>query len=73
MIVPGQDGGDVMGFLHALAKRPPILALSGGSSDVPAEEALRLARAQADAAMPKPFVNRELMATIDRLLAGGSP
>jgi CheY-like chemotaxis protein len=72
MIMPGQDGGDVMNFLHGMGKRPAILAISGGNSDVSAEEALRLAREQADAAMPKPFDNRELVATVDKLL-GASP
>jgi CheY-like chemotaxis protein len=69
MIMPDQDGTDVMAFLHGMAKRPPILAISGGNSNVSAEEALRLAREQADAAMPKPFDNGELTATVDKLLA----
>jgi DNA-binding response OmpR family regulator len=43
--------------------------MSGGNSDVSAEEALQLARAQADAVIPKPFDNRELIATVERLLA----
>ena len=68
MIMPGQDGTDVMPFLRSLGKRPPVLAISGGNSDVSAEEALRLAREQADAVMPKPFDNRELVATVDQLL-----
>jgi CheY-like chemotaxis protein len=70
MIMPDHDGADVLGFLQTMPKRPPVLAMSGGSSDIPADEALRLARAQADAVMPKPFDNRELIATVDRLLAG---
>lgn len=70
MIMPGQDGGDVMNFLHSMTQRPRILAISGGNSDVSADEALRLAREQADAAMPKPFDNRELVATVDKLLEG---
>jgi CheY-like chemotaxis protein len=68
MIMPGQDGGDVMTYLQTMGNRPPILAISGGNSDVSAEEALRLAREQADAAMPKPFDNNELVATVDKLL-----
>ncbi len=68
MIMPGQDGGDVMTFLRSMNQRPPILAVSGGSSDVSADEALHLAREQADAVMPKPFDNHELVATVDRLL-----
>jgi DNA-binding response OmpR family regulator len=68
MIMPGQDGSDILGFLHAMSRRPPILAISGGSSDISAEESLHLARAQADAAMSKPFDHRELVATVERLL-----
>jgi CheY-like chemotaxis protein len=69
MIMPGHDGADVMSFLHSMGKRPRILAISGGSSDVAADEALRLARQQADAIMPKPFDNRELVTTVSDLLA----
>jgi CheY-like chemotaxis protein len=69
MIMPGQDGTDVMGFLHAMDKRPRILAISGGNSDVSAEEALRLAREQADAVMTKPFENSELISKVDGLIA----
>ena len=68
MIMPDQDGTDVITFMHSMGKRPKILAISGGNSDVPAGEALRLAREQADAAMPKPFDNRELVTTVDQLL-----
>jgi CheY-like chemotaxis protein len=68
MIMPGQDGGDVITFLHTMRDRPPILAISGGNSDLSTEEALRLAREQADAVMPKPFDNHELVATVNRLL-----
>jgi CheY-like chemotaxis protein len=68
MIMPDQDGGDVLSFLQTMPNRPPVLAMSGGNSDVAADEALRLAREQADAVMPKPFENRELVATVDRLL-----
>ncbi len=69
MIMPGQDGGDVMTFMRGMKDRPAILALSGGNSDVPAGEALQLAHAQADAVMAKPFDNRELVTTIADLIA----
>jgi CheY-like chemotaxis protein len=68
MIMPDQDGGDVMTFMRGMRQRPAILAVSGGNSDVPAEEALQLARSQADAVMAKPFDNKELIATVDKLL-----
>jgi CheY-like chemotaxis protein len=68
MIMPHQDGCDVLSFLKDMPNRPPVLAMSGGNSDVSADEALQLARAQADAVMPKPFDNRELIATVEKLL-----
>jgi CheY-like chemotaxis protein len=68
MIMPHQDGCDVLSFLKDMPNRPPVLAMSGGSSDVSADEALQLARAPADAVMPKPFDNRELIATVEKLL-----
>ncbi len=69
MIMPGQDGGDVMTFMQGMKDRPAILAVSGGNSDVSVDEGLQLARAQADEVMAKPFNNRELVATVERLLA----
>ena len=68
MIMPGHDGSDVMGFLHSMDRRPAILAIPGGNSDVSVDEAVQLAREQADAAMQKPFDNKELMAAVDKLL-----
>jgi CheY-like chemotaxis protein len=68
MIMPDQDGGDVMTFIRDMPNRPPVLAVSGGNSDVSADEALQLAHAQADAVMAKPFDNRELIETVHKLL-----
>src|ERR671913_433519 len=41
MIMPDQDGSDVLTFLQSMRSHPKILAISGGSSDFSAEEALR--------------------------------
>lgn len=71
MIMPRQGGGDVMRFLESRGNRTPILAISGGTADVPAEEVLQTARGQADAVMAKPFDNRELVATVAALLGRG--
>ena len=73
MIMPDQDGGDVMTFMQRMPERPPILAISGGNSDVTAEEALRLAHVQADAVMAKPFENQEFVAAVEKLLADAGP
>jgi CheY-like chemotaxis protein len=68
MIMPDQDGSDVMSFLRTMPNRPPVLAMSGGNSDVSAEDALQLAREQADAIVPKPFDNHELIQAVQKLL-----
>jgi DNA-binding response OmpR family regulator len=48
--------------------RPRVLAISGGSSQVSAEDAFMLARSKADATLAKPFDNADLLAAVDRLL-----
>ena|SRR5689334_3538982 len=68
MLMPEQDGADVIMFLETLPARPPVLAISGGGSNVPADVALMLAKVKADAVLAKPFDNSDLIATVDRLL-----
>jgi two-component system chemotaxis response regulator CheY len=68
ILMPRQDGSEVVLFLKTLPNRPKILVISGGGSQVSAGEALMLARTQADASLAKPFDSDELMATVDRLL-----
>jgi hypothetical protein len=43
--------------------------MSGGSADVPLDDALRLVGLQADAVLKKPSIGRDLVAAVDRLLA----
>ena len=69
VLMPERDGNDVVLFLDAMAERPPVLSISGGATGIPAIEALRLSRERASAVMTKPFVNRELLATVDQLLS----
>jgi len=68
MLMPEHDGIEVLLFLEQLPDRPKVLAISGGGSQISADEAFTLARSKADATLPKPFDNADLIATIDRLL-----
>jgi len=68
MLMPQHDGMEVLLFLEQLPDRPKVLAISGGGSQVSADEAFMLARSKADATLAKPFDNSDLVETIDRLL-----
>jgi CheY-like chemotaxis protein len=69
MLLPKQDGMDVIMFLHGQLNRPKILAISGGGSQVSADEAFLLARTKADGTLQKPFDNSELVDMVDKILA----
>ena len=68
MLMTQHDGMEVLLFLEQLPDRPKVLAISGGGSQVSADEAFMLARSKADATLAKPFDNSDLVETIDRLL-----
>lgn len=68
MLMPKQDGMEVLLFLEQQPNRPRVLAISGGGSQVSADEAFMLARSKADATLAKPFDNSELLAAVDKLL-----
>jgi two-component system response regulator HydG len=53
--------------------RPPVLAISGGGSQMPSDQALILAKTKADAVLSKPFDNAELLGTVERLLQKTRP
>jgi CheY-like chemotaxis protein len=72
MLLPKQDGMDVIMFLQGQPGRPKILAISGGGSQVSAAEAFLLARTMADGTLQKPFDNAELVEVVDKLLAGAA-
>lgn len=71
ILMPTIDGIEVIMFLEAQANRPPIVAISGGGSQMPSDKALMLAKTKADAVLSKPFENADLLATIDRLIQSG--
>lgn len=70
MLMPGMDGCEVIDRIRALPGGATIkvLAVSGGGSLVPKEEALIVAERMADAVLPKPFDNAELNAAVSRLV-----
>ena len=68
MLMPEHDGLEVLLFLEKLPDRPKVLAISGGGSQISADEAFMLARSKADATLAKPFDNSDLVETVDRLL-----
>jgi CheY-like chemotaxis protein len=68
MLMPAHDGMEVLLYLEQQSNRPKVLAISGGGSQVSADEAFMLARNKADATLAKPFDNAELLAAIDTLL-----
>jgi CheY-like chemotaxis protein len=68
MLMPKSDGMEVLLFLEQQPNRPKVLAISGGGSQISADDAFMLARSKADATLAKPFDNADLLAAIDRLL-----
>ena len=68
MLMPKHDCSEVLVFLEQQANRPKVLAISGGGSNVSADEAFMLARSKADATLAKPFDNADLLAVVDKLL-----
>jgi DNA-binding NtrC family response regulator len=68
MLMPGTDGADILGALHAMPDRPRVIAISGGGAGLSADSALRLARIKADAFLEKPFESDDLLAAIDKLM-----
>ena len=68
MLMPQHDGMEVLLFLEQQSNRPKVLAISGGGSQVSADEAFMLARSKADATLAKPFDNADLLAAVDKLL-----
>jgi len=68
MLMPQHDGMEVLLFLEQQPNRPKVLAISGGGSQVSADEAFMLARSKADTTLAKPFDNADLLAMVDKLL-----
>ena len=70
IMMPEQDGTEVIMYMEGQSPRPLVLAISGGAPNVPAYMALHLARLKADATLMKPFRNEELRSRVESLLKG---
>lgn len=68
ILMPEQDGSEVISFLCTLSKRPRIIAMSGGGGQATADQALTLARNLADGVLMKPFGRAQLAEALDRVL-----
>jgi len=73
ILMPEQDGTEVIMYLDSQSPRPPVLAISGGAAKVPAYMALHLARLKANVTLMKPFRNAELLEKVSLLLAAPAP
>jgi DNA-binding NtrC family response regulator len=69
MLMPEIDGSEVLFHLGSMAKRPRVIAMSGGGAGVSGASALRTAQFKTDAFLEKPFEKGELLAVIDKVLA----
>ena len=66
IFMAGGNGVEVIARATSLVPRPRIVAMSGGSPIMEAEDCLDVARkAGADICLPKPFSPRELVAILE--------
>ncbi len=68
IIMPEVDGNDVIMEIKRMTDPPKVIAISGGGMKVDKEEALTLARSQADMVLKKPFTHRELQDAVEKTL-----
>lgn len=76
VIMPGVDGVTVIKQARSVSPRTTLLAISGGSAEMPADLSLKMSEMfGADAVLYKPFDNAEFLAAVERLLSsrGGAP
>jgi len=69
IMMPASDGTDVVFSLKSQNGGPKVVAMSGGGSGIPADEALQMSGTQADAVLTKPFTNEVLIETVRSLTA----
>ena len=70
ILMPGGDGWDAIAEVHRLRPEMRILAISGGTREMPASAVLRVARgAGAIGMLPKPFSRPDFLAAITRVMA----
>jgi two-component system response regulator HydG len=68
VLMPVADGTEVIMYVNEMPKRPAVIAISGGGSEVSTDTALMLAKTMADGVLAKPFDNADLVTMVDRLL-----
>jgi CheY-like chemotaxis protein len=68
MLLDNLDGTAVLAFLETQPIRPPVIALSGGNDQIPAELALLPAKPFAAAALTKPVNENELTTAVAKAL-----
>jgi CheY-like chemotaxis protein len=70
ILMPEQDGIETIDQLRLCSPGTKVIAVSGGGAMVPTSDALRLAKTTADGVLRKPFDASELIATVNKVLAG---
>ncbi len=70
ILMPGQDGLETIAQIKSAcgAKQPKFLAVSGGGSLLPSEQALTYAAKAADDVLAKPFDRSDLLSKITELM-----
>lgn len=71
ILMPEKDGTEILMKLRSDGSELPILAISGGGTNVSGDYTLRLAENYADDVLKKPFSKRDLSDIVDRLLLKG--
>lgn len=62
------DAGAVLAYLEENGLQIPVIALSGGNSQIPAEMALLMVKAQVTATLVKPVTEADITALAEKLL-----
>lgn len=71
VILPEMEGVETILEVHRRWPDRPVVAMSGGGAVVSGDYALKLAKAVgAHAVLPKPFSGSDLLAVLDKALAG---
>ena len=69
VIMAGVDGVEVIKQARGVNPRAKLLAISGGSAEMPADLSLKMSEMfGADAVLYKPFDNAEFLSVVERLL-----
>ncbi len=68
MLLTSLDGTAVLSFLETQPISPPVIAITGGNHEIPAELAILPAKPSAAATLLKPINEGELLAVVARTL-----